>query len=52
VEWDESVPLGIVATVEFSDRTRGVLEESGGHVCFSDYAGTVWWLRIPANTAK
>jgi hypothetical protein len=47
VEWDESVPLGIVATVQFSDRTKGVLEESGGHVCFSDYAGTVWWLRIP-----
>jgi hypothetical protein len=50
VEWDESVPLGIVATVQFSDRTKGVLEESGGHVCFSDYAGTVWWLRIPIPT--
>lgn len=45
-DWDESVPLGIVATVQFYDRTKGVLEESGGHVCFSDYAGTVWWLRI------
>jgi hypothetical protein len=47
VEWDEWVPLGIVATIQFSDRSKGVLEESGGHVCFSDYAGTVWWLRIP-----
>jgi hypothetical protein len=49
-DWDESVPLGIVATVQFYDRTKGVLEESGGHVCFSDYSGTVWWLRIPATT--
>jgi hypothetical protein len=49
-DWDEAVPLGIVATVQFSDRTKGVLEESGGHVCFSDYAGTVWWLRIPIPT--
>jgi len=47
VEWDEWVPLGIVATIQFSDRSKAVLEESGGHVCFSDYAGTVWWLRIP-----
>jgi len=46
-DWEEAVPLGIVATVQFSDRTKGVLEESAGHVCFSDYAGTVWWLRIP-----
>lgn len=52
VEWDEFVPLGIVATIQFSDRTRGVLEESGGHVCYSDYAGTVWWLRIPTVAAK
>jgi hypothetical protein len=50
VEWDEWVPLGIVATIQFSDRSKGVLEESGGHVCFSDYAGTVWWLRIPVAT--
>jgi hypothetical protein len=49
VEWDEWVPLGIVATVQFSDRSKAVLEESGGHVCFSDYAGTVWWLRIPVT---
>jgi hypothetical protein len=48
-DWDESVPPGIVATVEFSDRSKGVLEESAGHVCFSDYAGTVWWLRIPIS---
>lgn len=46
-DWDEYVPLGIVTTIQFVDRTKGVLEESGGHVCFSDYAGTVWWLRIP-----
>jgi hypothetical protein len=46
-DWDEAVQQGIVATVQFVDRTKGVLEESGGHVCFSDYAGTVWWLRIP-----
>lgn len=46
-DWDEGVQQGIVATVQFVDRTKGVLEESGGHVCFSDYAGTVWWLRIP-----
>jgi len=46
-DWDEWVPLGIVATIQFPDRTKSVLEESGGHVCFSDYAGTVWWLRIP-----
>jgi hypothetical protein len=50
VEWDEWVPLGIVATVQFSDRSKGILEESAGHVCFSDYAGTVWWLRIPVTT--
>jgi hypothetical protein len=50
VEWDEWVPLGIVASIQFSDRSKGVLEESGGHVCFSDYAGTVWWLRIPLAT--
>ncbi len=49
-DWDEAVPLGIVATVQFSDRAKGVLEESSGHVCFSDYAGTVWWLRIPLPT--
>ena len=46
-DWDEVVWVGIVATVQFADRSKGVLEESGGHVCFSDYAGTVWWLRIP-----
>ena len=46
-DWDEAVPAGIVTTIQFYDRSKGVLEESGGHVCFSDYAGTVWWLRIP-----
>jgi len=52
VDWDEWVPLGIVATLQFSDRSKGVLEESGGHVCFSDYSGTVWWLRIPTDAPK
>ena len=51
-DWDESVPAGIVTTIQFEDRSKGVLEESGGHVCFSDYAGTVWWLRIPTVAAK
>jgi hypothetical protein len=46
-DWDEWVPQGIVATIQFYDHTKSVLEESGGHVCFSDYAGTLWWLRIP-----
>jgi hypothetical protein len=51
-DWDEWVPLGIVTTIQFYDHSKAVLEESGGHVCFSDYAGTVWWLRIPAVAAK
>jgi hypothetical protein len=51
-DWDEAVPLGIVATVQFFDRTKGVIEESGGHVCFSDYSGTVWWLRIPTTSTS
>ena len=46
-DWDEWVPQGMVATIQFYDHTKGVLEESAGHVCFSDYSGTVWWLRIP-----
>ena len=51
-DWDEWVPQGLVVTIQFYDRTKSVLEESGGHVCFSDYAGTVWWLRIPAIAPK
>lgn len=47
-DWDEWVPQGIVTTIQFYDHSKAVLEESGGHVCFSDYAGTVWWLRVPA----
>jgi hypothetical protein len=50
--WSEAAFTGLVATTEFSDHTRGVLEESGGHVCFSDHAGTVWYLRIPPDTTK
>jgi hypothetical protein len=46
-DWDEWVPQGIVATIQFYDHSKAVLEVSGGHVCFSDYAGTLWWLRIP-----
>jgi hypothetical protein len=46
-DWDESVPQGMVATIQFYDRSKAVLEESAGHVCFSDFAGTVWWLTIP-----
>jgi hypothetical protein len=49
-DWDEWVPQGIVTTIQFVDRTKAVLEESAGHVCFSDYAGTVWWLRVPASS--
>jgi hypothetical protein len=51
-DWDEWVPQGLVVTIQFYDRTKSVLEESSGHVCFSDYAGTVWWLRIPAIAPK
>jgi hypothetical protein len=51
-DWDEWVPQGIVATIQFYDHSKAVLEESGGHVCFSDFAGTVWWLRIPTVTPK
>jgi hypothetical protein len=50
--WSEASFADLVATTEFSDHTKGVLEESGGHVCFSDHAGTVWYLRIPPNYAK
>jgi hypothetical protein len=44
--WDELVPAGLVATIQFFDHTKGVMEESGGHVCFSDYSGIVWWTRL------
>jgi hypothetical protein len=47
--WSEATFAGLVATIEFSDHTKGVLEESGGHVCFSDHGGTVWYLRISAD---
>ena len=46
-DWDEAVPLGIVATVQFFDRTKAVLEESGGHVCSQITPARSWWLRIP-----
>ncbi|MGA7622833.1 MAG: hypothetical protein WCA38_21690 [Candidatus Acidiferrales bacterium] len=47
--WDESVSADLVATFQFFDHTKGVLEESGGHVCFSDYSGLVWWTRASAR---
>ena len=43
--WDEAVSANLVATTEFFDHTKGVLEASGPHVCFSDYSGQVWWVR-------
>jgi hypothetical protein len=45
--WDEAVYAGLVAKIQFFDHTEGVLEESGNHVCFSDFNGQVWWTRIP-----
>src|SRR5580700_7523042 len=50
--WDEAVFIGLVAKIQFYDHTEGVLEESGGHVCFSDYTGLVWWTRIPPPAVK
>jgi len=32
--WAEMTYENLVATVKFSDRTAGVLEDSSGHVCF------------------
>lgn len=43
--WDESVFVNLVANTQFFDHTKGVLEASGDHVCFSDYSGLVWWVR-------
>jgi hypothetical protein len=48
--WDEPVPAGLVATIQFFDHSKGVLEESGGHVCFSDYSGLVWWTKLAPDT--
>jgi hypothetical protein len=50
--WDEAVTTSLVAKIQFFDHTEGVLEQSGNHVCFSDYAGLVWWARIPTQDAK
>jgi hypothetical protein len=50
--WDEMVFTGLVAKIQFYDHTEGVLEESGVHVCFSDYTGLVWWTRIPPPATK
>jgi hypothetical protein len=43
--WDEAVSANLVAQTQFFDHTKGVLEASGPHVCFSDYSGLVWWVR-------
>ncbi|MGA7555533.1 MAG: hypothetical protein WBW54_17440 [Candidatus Acidiferrales bacterium] len=43
--WDEAFFANLVAKTEFFDHTKGVLEASGEHVCFSDYSGLVWWVR-------
>ena len=43
--WDEAVSANLIAKTEFFDHTKGVLEASGNHVCFSDYSGLVWWVR-------
>lgn len=43
--WDEAVFVDLVASTQFFDHTKGVLEASGNHVCFSDYSGLVWWVR-------
>lgn len=48
--WDEVVVAGLVANTQFFDHTKGVLEASGNHVCFSDYSGLVWWVRITPTT--
>jgi hypothetical protein len=50
--WSEATFAGLIAIIEFSDHTKGVLEESGGHLCFSDHAGAVWYLRIPPDITK
>ena len=52
--WDEAVSANLIATTEFFDHTKGVLEASGPHVCFSDYSGQVWWVRTtpPAPETK
>ncbi len=44
--WAEIVYSDIVATVQFSDKTGGILEESGGHVCFSDHSHSTSWVRV------
>jgi hypothetical protein len=44
--WAEMTYENIGATVEFSDHTEGLLEDSSGHVCFSDHSRSVLWLRF------
>jgi hypothetical protein len=48
--WDEAVVVDLVANTQFFDHTKGVLEASGDHVCFSDYSGLVWWVRTTPGT--
>jgi hypothetical protein len=47
--WDEMVLADIVATIRFSDGSEGALEESGGHVCFTDHSKSTAWARISQN---
>ncbi|MGA7852474.1 MAG: hypothetical protein WCA15_04050 [Candidatus Acidiferrales bacterium] len=50
--WDEAVSANLIAKTEFFDHTKGVLEASGPHVCFSDYSGLVWWVRTTPPQSK
>ncbi len=43
--WDELVIADVVATLRFSDKSEGSLEESGGHVCFTDHSKSTVWIR-------
>lgn len=44
--WAEMVYDDMVAIVQFSDKSEGTLEESGGHVCLSDHRHAVIWARV------
>jgi hypothetical protein len=46
VYWGELVYADIITTIRFADKTEGALEESGGHVCFTDHSKSARWLRI------
>lgn len=46
IAWAEAVPPGIVAKVKFTDGTETILEESSGHICFTDHAHHTWFTRL------